>query len=101
MAHNGRFQEGLGLFSPGQIIATPGALVVLAPYEGLGFELLLRHFTGDWAGMDEDGRQDNRLGVEQGDQILSRYALPDNGQEIWIVTEANRRATTFLLPEEY
>ena len=38
--------------------------------------------------------------VVGGTRLLSAYRLRD-GTHIWIVTEADRRTTTVLLPDEY
>jgi hypothetical protein len=38
--------------------------------------------------------------VRDGTRVLSTYELRD-GTRIWIITEADRGATTILLPEEY
>jgi len=34
------------------------------------------------------------------DRLFSAYGLAD-GQRLWVITEADRSATTLLLPEEY
>jgi hypothetical protein len=35
-----------------------------------------------------------------GSRLLSAYDIPPN-HRLWIITEADRRSTTLLLPEEY
>ena len=35
-----------------------------------------------------------------GERLLSAYELPGS-HKVWIITEADRSATTLLLPEEY
>jgi hypothetical protein len=42
----------------------------------------------------------NEEAVVNGERVLSSYALQD-GQKVWILTEADRSATTLLLPDEY
>ena len=49
---------------------------------------------------DEHDRRENELSVNEGFRILSAYTLSD-GNKIWVITEADRSATTILLPEEY
>jgi hypothetical protein len=87
-------------FLPGQIVATPGALraLELAGENPLAF--LSRHLAGDWGEVDEHDRAENELSLERGFRILSAYTLSD-GTRIWVITAADRSATTFLLPEEY
>ena len=61
---------------------------------------LIRHVCGDWGDLDEHDHGENELSVREGFRILSSYNLPD-GERLWIITEADRSATTLLLPDEY
>jgi len=89
------------LFSLGQIVSTPGALRALGD-EGTGAdELLKRRATGDWGDLSEDDRRENALSVAENFRILSAYTLPRTGVKVWVITEADRSATTLLLPDEY
>ena len=63
-------------------------------------ELLARHVTGDWGDLCDEDKAENELSVEQGFRILSAYEL-QTGTKLWVITEADRSATTFLLPDEY
>jgi hypothetical protein len=63
-------------------------------------EFLTRHVTGDWGDLCDEDVAENELSVEQGFRILSAYEL-ETGTKVWVITEADRSATTFLLPEEY
>src|SRR5579872_5323300 len=56
-----------------------------------------RHVAGDWGELDEEDRRENELSGKEGFRILSAYTLSD-GTKIWIITEADRSATTILLP---
>jgi hypothetical protein len=62
--------------------------------------LLARHSTGDWGDLEEADKQANEAALQAGDRILSAYKLT-GGHKLWIITEADRRATTILLPSEY
>lgn len=89
------------LFPLGQIVATPGALSALGG-EGISSDALLnRHVTGDWGDLSEDDKRENELSIKEGFRILSAYKLPRTGVKLWIITEADRSATTVLLPDEY
>ena len=88
------------LFELGRIVATPGALRALQKAEQLPAEFLDRHVTGDWGELDEEDKQENEFSVRNGFRILSAYTTAA-GDKIWIITEADRSATTLLLPEEY
>ena len=88
--------KSASLFPPGKIVATRGALAL-----GISFlPFLRRHLRGDWGGVCEEDAQANRDAVELGLRILSSYTTP-NDEKFWIITEADRSATTILLPEEY
>jgi hypothetical protein len=47
----------------------------------------------------EDQRANDRA-VEDGTRILSAYRT-SLGVKLWVITEADRSATTLLLPEDY
>ncbi len=87
-------------FQPGRIVATPGALAALEASGEAPFEYLVRHINGDWGEVDERDRRENELSLIHGFRLLSAYTL-NSGTKIWIITEADRSATTLLLPEEY
>lgn len=63
-------------------------------------EYLFRHVLGDWGELDAEDRQANEAALVHGTRIVSSYRLQGE-HRIWIITEADRSATTFLLPEEY
>jgi hypothetical protein len=94
------------LFRPGQIVATPGALEACTkPHLA---ECLIRHLKGDWGNVCKEDAETNNAAVKDGFRILSAYAIdpakPCKGYGdncLWIITEADRSVTTFLLPSEY
>jgi hypothetical protein len=89
----------MGPLPLGRIVATPGALEVLAE-AGQDLRILLdRHRSGDWGELDDHDRRENERSLRHGCHILSSY--PVGGKVIWIITEADRSVTTILLPEEY
>jgi len=87
-------------FPLGQVVATPGALVALQTAGEDALVYLRRHAHGDWGELDEDDRQENEFSLTRQLRLLSAYTLSD-GTRIWIITEADRSATTILLPSEY
>ena len=87
-------------FPPGQIVATPGALEALVEAGENPATILSRHLTGDWGELDEHDRRENELSLVHGFRLLSAYTLID-GTKLWVITEADRSATTILLPSEY
>lgn len=87
-------------FPLGRIVATSRAL---AAFEGAGespLPFLARHGAGDWGELDEHDREANERAVRAGERILSAYLLR-SGERMWVITEADRSVTTFLLPSEY
>ena len=88
------------LFELGQVVATPGALRALQKAEQLPAEFLDRHVAGDWGELEDEDKQENEFSVRNGFRILSAYTT-SAGDKIWIITEADRSATTLLLPEDY
>ena len=88
------------LLKLGQIVATPRAILALNEAGSNGLELFSRHMRGDWGGLGAEDKRENDLSVRQGFRILSAYIL-NMGVKIWIITEADRSATRFLLPDEY
>ena len=87
-------------FPLGRVVATPGALRALEKAEQLPAAFLDRHVNGDWGEVSDADKQANEESIEQGTRILSAYTT-SAGDTIWILTEADRSATTMLLPEEY
>lgn len=93
-------QSNAMLFPLGDLVATPGALSVLEKNSVVPTRLISRHMKGDWGDVPPDDAVANTEALRIRARLLSSYALPD-GARIWIITEADRSATTLLLPEEY
>jgi len=90
------------LFTPGRLVITQG-IADLVDNDILDVtHYLKRHFAGDWGEIDYYDQSSNRHALTNGDRLLSRYTLDDDIEpELWIITEADRSATTVLLPSEY
>ncbi|MFN7915709.1 MAG: hypothetical protein U0Q55_10255 [Vicinamibacterales bacterium] len=84
-------------FRLGRLLATPGALCALNPDDLLA--ILERHAIGDWGDLCDEDKAANDAALKQGSRLLSAYCL--DGEKVWVITEADRSATTVLLPEEY
>ena len=94
------------LFDLGQIVATPGAVEACSQQHLQA--CLARHVRGDWGHICKEDWATNFDALMNGDRLLSAYpidpAKPCKGYGencLWIITEADRSVTTFLLPEEY
>ena len=79
--------------------------------ETYGFEefcnrCMARHYYMDWGDISEEDKKLNDMAVKTGDRLLSAYDIPKElcigyEKKIWIITEADRSATTVLFPSEY
>lgn len=87
------------LFALGTTVATPGALNLLDRAEANASTYLARHQSGDFGAICLDDEQANRVAILHGFRILSAYNISD--EKLWVITEADRSATTLLLPSEY
>lgn len=87
-------------FPLGQTVATPAALDALNEAGQHGGEFLARHHAGDWGEVGDDDRRSNEQSLIDGERLLSVYTLA-SGVKLWVVTEADRSATTLLLPDDY
>jgi hypothetical protein len=86
------------LFNPGNIVATPGALELAQ--QGVNLQALLqRHLSGDWGDLCPEDKSENDYSLLSGFRLLSSYQTSCG--MLWIITEADRSVTTFLLPDEY
>jgi len=93
-------------FTLGKIVANRGALSEVPSsriHDGL-----VRHAQGDWGTVCDNGRARNNEATLEGSRIISAYPIdpskPAQGHGVnafWIITEADRSATTILLPDEY
>ncbi len=85
-------------FYLGRLLATPGALEALTQRDI--HRALSRHSLCDWGDLDPEDKQANDDALKHGDRLLSAYH-GQNQTKFWIITEADRSATTVLLPSEY
>jgi hypothetical protein len=82
----------------GRIMITPAAQAVLTQEEVL--TALNRHRTGDWGEVGADDKSENDLSLKEGFRLLSAYRSAQ-GETFWIISEADRKHTTLLLPSDY
>ena len=85
-------------FPLGRVVATPGAISAASPEEIAA--AIQRHVTGDWGELDEHDIAENELSLREGFRLFSVYRTKA-GERFYIITEADRSATTVLLPDEY
>ena len=79
-----------------------GLLVATSAIIDSGIEVLPligRHVKGDWGDLDDEDKQANQRALIDGGRLFSAYVK--DGQKIYVITEADRSATTVLFAEEY
>lgn len=85
-------------FALGRTVITRGALAELPQDEVQ--TAMARHIRCDWGDVCDEDKQANDDALKHGARLLSSYHT-QAGRKFWIITEADRSATTVLLPEEY
>ena len=89
-------------FSLGRIVWTRGIndrVAVDALFAKFVTEGLKRHSNCDWGELSDEDKRENDFSLDKHLRLFSAYQ--QNDWKIWIITEADRSATTILLPEEY
>jgi hypothetical protein len=90
-------------FNMGRLLMTRGVndrVAEAGAFAQFVMDSLKRHARGDWGDLCAEDRRENERCLNGGCRLFSAYekeGLP----EIWIITEADRSATTILFPEEY
>ena len=85
-------------FPAGIILTTPGALETFEVSELNS--AMRRHLSGDWGEMSPVDIEANEFALQHQNRLFSSYKFKGKGK-LWIITEADRRATTMMLPSEY
>ena len=121
--HEGRASEvrpGLRVvrFPLGRLYATLGALTLVEEFHDVGrphsvqvaarsdhpitlvLPYIQKHSSGDWGDVGAEDWNANDAALTSGERLFSAYQLGERGR-LWIITEADRSATTILLPDEY
>ena len=90
-------------FALGQLVATRGVNDMIAENEDFAkfvTKSLNRHVKRDWGDLGAEDKKENDFSLKEGFRILSAYEA-EGVPKIWIITEADRSATTILFPDEY
>jgi hypothetical protein len=87
-------------FALGRVLATPGRLASARELASSLKNFLIGTLTCDWGEVDSHDANANEISLRRGFRLLSSYTT-GAGERLWIITEADRFATTLLLPEEY
>lgn len=93
------------LFNFGNIVFTRG--ICKRCEESNTFEFFVNkalqmHTSGDWGDICDEDWENNQKALANGERLFSAYWMDDlHTEKIWIITEADRSATTVLFPDEY
>ena len=87
-------------FTASTVIVTPLARIQIGAAGQRAEQFVHRHWQGDWGDMYEADKQANELAISMGYSVLSVFKT-ELGQELWLITDAKREATTILTPTEY
>ena len=90
------------MFELGKLTATCGVSNAMEKDERFSYDVvdaIRRFITGDWGDVSKEDAAENAFALENGLRIIGAY--PTVRGKIWIITEADRSATTVLFPSEY
>ena len=98
-------------FSLGQTLATYAINEAMGsqPFNAFIQNSIRRHHSKDWGDCCEEDKKVNEESLKMDMRLLSVYNIPselknknqNEEEKIWIITEADRSATTVLFPSEY
>lgn len=84
-------------YEPGRLVMTPSVSAHFEPIEV--FRAIMRHLSCDWGDIGDDEWRANDAAVRGDDRLVSVYRIRD--MRLLIITEADRSATTIMLPSDY
>jgi len=87
-------------FSLGNIFLTQGAIEALEKAGQSPQEFISRHARLEQGELSAEDHRENLFSVDKYLRIFSAYKTTQ-GVKLWVITEADRSATTILLPSEY
>jgi hypothetical protein len=95
-------------FPMGQVLVTTSIKSLMTSdlsFHTFVYTSLMRHEAGDWGEVEEEDHQSNELALISDLRLFSVYHCIEShsvhGDRIYIITEADRSATTVLWPREY
>jgi hypothetical protein len=87
-------------FPLGRLFMTPGAIEALEEAGQSPQEFISRHARLEQGELSREDHRENLFSVDKALRIFSAFKTA-KGEKIWVITEADRSATTLLLPSEY
>ena len=89
----------MALFQLGTVVATRNAIQFCADNNINPATLVQRHAGGDWGDLSADDVAANVQAIQHDLRVFSSYRFPSG--KVWVITEADRRSTCVLLPDDY
>ena len=99
-ASNARTTPSPVRFQLGRLLITPGATEILSEAGQSAQEFISRHARLERGELSDADHRENLFSVTRQLRIFSAFKTA-KGVKIWLITEADRSATTILLPSEY
>lgn len=62
---------------------------------------LSRYIIHDWGIISDEETKQNEYAIKNGERIFAAYEYPKTKENIYIITEADRSATTIMFSSEY
>jgi hypothetical protein len=87
-------------FPLGRLFLTQGAAEALEESGQWAQEFINRHSRLERGELGEEDHKENLFSVDKALRIFSAFKT-GKGEKLWVITEADRSATTILRPEEY
>jgi hypothetical protein len=91
---------GAARFPLGRLFLTPGAIEALEEAGQTPQEFVIRHVGLEQGELCDEDHRENLFSVDKPLRIFSAFKTVV-GKKLWVITEADRSATTILLPSEY
>ncbi len=87
-------------FHLGRLFLTPGAIEALEEASQSPQDFINRHSRLEQGELCDEDHRENLFSVDKALRIFSAFKTA-RGEKLWVITEADRSATTILKPEEY
>jgi hypothetical protein len=87
-------------FPLGRLFLTQGAIEALEEASQSPQDFISRHVRLEQGELCNDDHRENIYSVDKQLRIFSAFKTA-NGVKLWVITEADRSATTILMPSEY
>jgi hypothetical protein len=92
--------SGTARFPLGRLYLTQGAIEALEDAGQSAQDFISRHVRLEQGELCTEDHRENLFSMDKALRIFSAFKTV-RGEKLWLITEADRSATTILLPSEY